>query len=218
MRKQEPSPRDIYVEDLYAPEDAALKSVRVRLQQAGRWGVNIGAAEGKLLQVLIHMIGARKIVEIGALYGYSGAWMARALPADARLWTIERDPTAATEARKTFADCGVAEKVTLLEGDASEKLHELAKDAPFDMVFIDANKSAYPEYLAWAELNVRKGGLIVADNTLLGGAVLANEKPGAMSAKQWNGMREFNKSIADSSRFASVLLPTVEGLTIAYRK
>jgi predicted O-methyltransferase YrrM len=217
MRKSEPSPRDLYIESLYAVEDAALASVRERLVTAGRWGVNIGAAEGKLLQVLMRMSNVHKAVEIGTLFGYSGVWIARALPSTGHLWTIERDPMAAHQARQSFADCGVGASVTLLEGEASMKLAELEIHAPFDLVFIDANKSAYPEYLQWAVRFVREGGLIIADNTLLGGAVLANEKPEAMSTKQWSGMREFNLAIADKARFTSILLPTGEGLTVAVR-
>lgn len=215
MRPEALNPRESYIQSLYAEEDEGLKAIRDRLMTAGRWGVNIGAAEGRLMQVLIGMIGAKKVVEIGTLFGYSGVWISRALPADGRLYTIERDHDCVRMARKAFEECGVVGKTQILEGDATDKLKTLESEGPFDLVFIDANKSAYVEYLVWATANVRQGGLIVADNTLLGGVVVENEKPESCSNRQWGEMRKFNELIADRTKYDSVIVPTREGLTIA---
>jgi predicted O-methyltransferase YrrM len=217
MRPEAQNPREHYVESLYAREDEGLKAIRERLVTAGRWGVNISANEGRLLQVLMQMNHVKNVVEIVTLFGYSGVWIARALPQDGRLYTIERDHDCIRMARNAFEDCGVSDRVTLLEGEAIDKLKELEKDAPFDMVFIDANKSAYVEYLDWASKCVRKGGLIIADNTLLGGGVAESEKPENLSQRQWSEMRRFNEAIADRRQFLATIIPTWEGLTVAVR-
>ena len=206
-----------YVEALYAKEDAGLRAVRERLIKAGRWGVNIGANEGRILQLLMRVKNVKTVVEIGALYGYSAIWMARALPTDGHLFTIERDEVASQMAQTSFDECGVSARVTLLRGDAADHLKVLLERGPFDMVFIDANKSAYVEYLEWAYRALRPGGLVVADNTLLGGGVLNEEKPANLSVKQWTEMRRFNALVADESRFFATMLPTAEGLTVAIR-
>ena len=217
MRPEELNPREHYIESLYAPEDPGLRAIRDRLVCAGRWGVNIGANEGKILQFLIRLSGVKKAVEIGTLFGYSAVWIARALPADGHLYTIERDHDCVRMARKAFEECDVTEKVSILEGEAIDKLNELEKLGQFDMVFIDANKSSYYEYLKWATKVVRPGGLIVADNTLLGGGVASDEKPENLSMMQWTEMRKFNQAMADMGEFFATILPTSEGLTIAIR-
>lgn len=216
MRTKELTTRQKYIESLYAPEDAGLRAIRERLVSAGRWGVNIGANEGKMLQVLMQLSGVSRAVEIGTLFGYSGVWIARALPAGGRLFTIERDHDCIRMAKKAFEECDVLERVTLMEGDALEVLRDL--QGPFDMVFIDANKQAYPQYLEWAASNIRHGGLIIADNTLLGGHVAEAEKPEPLSRAQYNEMRRFNDLIANDERFFGTIFPTDEGLTVAIRR
>lgn len=208
---------DQYVTDLYPPEDPGLRSIRERLVLAGRWGVNIGAVEGRTLQLLIRLARAKTAVEIGSLFGYSGVWIARALPADGHLYTIEREPICAQAAREGFEVCGVSNKVTLMEGEATDMLIKLSEKAPFDFIFIDANKSAYPAYLEWADTHLRSGGVIVADNTLLGGALLQNERPEKISQNQWSAMRYFNHALTDPNRYVSTLLPTSEGLSVAIK-
>lgn len=217
MRPTEASPQLRYIDSLYASEDVCLQAIRDRLVTAGRWGVNISASEGRILQLLVRMMGARKVVEIGTLFGYSAVWMARALPADGHLWTIERDHDCVRMARKAFEEGALESRITLLEGEASDRLRELGSEGPFDMVFIDANKSAYVEYLEWAIGAVRSGGLIVADNTLLGGGVAQEEKPAHLSTRQWTEMRRFNERIADSRLFFGTILPTSDGLSVAIR-
>ncbi|RYZ63902.1 MAG: O-methyltransferase [Proteobacteria bacterium] len=192
--------------------------MRERLVSADRWGINISANEGKIIQFLISLAKAKKIVEVGTLFGYSTVWIARSLPIDGRVWTIERDHEAVRQARKGFEGCGVAEKIVQLEGEAVDLLNGLSAHGPFDMIFIDANKSAYPQYLEWAADHIRPGGLIIADNTLLGGHVAADEKPESLSRAQYTEMRRFNDLIANDSRFFGTILPTDEGLTVAIRR
>ncbi len=216
MREKELTTRQKYVDSLYAPEDSGLMAIRERLVSANRWGVNIGANEGKILQILMKLTKASQVVEIGTLFGYSGVWIARVLPAEGRLFTIERDHDCVRMAKKAFQECGVADRVTLIEGDALDALKDL--EGPFDLVFIDANKQAYPQYLEWAAANVRRGGLIVADNTLLGGHVAVDEKPEQLSRAQYANMRAFNEAIARDERFFGTIFPTDEGLTVAIRQ
>ena len=213
----EQSPREHYVESLYAREDEGLRAIRERLMTAGRWGINISPNEGLMLQVFVRMIQAKKIVEIGTLFGYSSVWLARALSDGGKVHTIERDHECVRMARKAFEECGVESKVEILEGEATDQLKHLEAQAPFDLVFIDANKSAYVEYLDWATKNVRSGGLIVADNTLLGGGVAESEKPESLSMRQWTEMRKFNEAMADRRKYFATILPTTEGLTVAVR-
>lgn len=217
MRKQELTPTQKYVDELYAPEDVCLAGIRERLMNAGRWGVNIGANEGKILQLLIKLTNAKRVVEIGTLFGYSTVWIARALPPDGHLFTIERDHECLRMAKKAFEESGVNERITALEGEAADLLSSLSSKGPFDLVFIDANKSAYPDYLEWAASHVRSGGLIVGDNTLLGGHVAPSEKPESLSRAQYTEMRKFNDLIAHDPRFFGTILPTDEGLTVAIR-
>lgn len=217
MRSAEQNPQQQYVESLYAKEDQGLQQIRERLVNAGRWGINISANEGRMIQVLMQLAGVSKAVEVGTLFGYSGVWIARGLKEGGHLYTIERDHECVRMARNAFEECGVADRVTQLEGEAIDKLKEIESQGPFDLVFIDANKSAYSEYLEWAVRNVRKGGLIIADNTLLGGGAAKSEKPENLSTRQWEGMRRFNESLADQKSFVATIFPTAEGLSVAVR-
>jgi caffeoyl-CoA O-methyltransferase len=217
MRAAELNPKDKYIASLYAEEDECLAAIKERLVSADRWGVNIGANEGRMLQLFMKTVGVKKAVEIGTLFGYSGVWIARALPGDGVLHTIERDHDAIRMAKKAFSECGVSERIRLHEGDAIDQLEKIASEGPFDMVFIDANKTSYIEYLDWATRNVRSGGLIIADNTLLGGKVIEDEKPEALSNRQYSVMRSFNEKMADRSKYFSTIMPTAEGLTVAIR-
>ncbi len=203
-----------YIEALYAQEDALLKEINATLE-ARNTAWQVGAVEGRLLQVLIAMAGIKTIVEIGTLAGYSTIWMARALPEGGHITTLDRDPKHCELARGFFARSDVADKITLLEGDAHANLKTLK--GPVDMVFIDADKPSYNAYLDWAEANVRKGGLIVADNTLLFGSVYQNAPPNDTAPTTWKDMRRFNERLADASRYQGLLFPTEEGLSVAIK-
>lgn len=208
-----------YIRTLYASEDPLLQEIRQNLE-SDKLGMQIGPEEGQILHVLVTMIGAKKIIELGTLAGYSAIWMARALPKEAtsRLYTLERNPQHAANARSNIAKSNVSKYIQVVEGDAMTQLHHLEGEAPFDMVFIDADKGGYLNYLEWCEIYVRKGGLIVADNTLLFGSVYEDKPADNVSQKSWEVMRQFNQKLSDPTRFTSVMLPTVEGLTIAIKR
>jgi len=205
-----------YIRKLYAAQDALLARIDVSLTLQNI-NMHIGPEEGKLLQMLITLHQAKRIVEIGTLAGYSTLWMARALPAGGHIYTINKDPRHIAMAREFFAESEVRDSITMLEGDAHDVLPTLASQAPFDMVFIDADKNSYNDYLDWAEVNIRQGGLIVADNTLLHGTMELSEPPPGIAPATWHGMRRFNERLADPKHYFTAMLPTQEGMTVAIK-
>lgn len=216
MLRNSSTPSLDYIRALYAQEDALLQSIRDELE-AMNFAIQVGAEEGRILQLLIALHGTKTIVEIGTLAGYSTIWMARGLPSDGHIYTINRDAKHIEMAKQNFKNCECASKITMLEGDAHKVLPTLAEKSPFDMVFIDADKISYPKYLDWAEENIRKGGLIIADNTLLGGMVAEEKPPEGLAPTTWNNMRSFNKRLADTSKYNGVIIPTIQGLSVAVK-
>lgn len=210
------NPEIDYIRRLYAPEDALLREISQALIEHNI-AIHIGAEEGKLLQFLITLHGVVNVVEIGTLAGYSALWMARALPPHGRVITLNKDPGHCTLAREFIAKSEISSRITMLEGDAHQLLPMIAPQAPFDMIFIDADKISYPDYLDWAERYVRQGGLIVATHTLLFGTACIDTPPEGVTPATWNAMRQFNERLADSRRYFSVLIPTAEGLSIALK-
>lgn len=211
-----------YIRELYATQDDLLAQIDNKLKSMNIH-MHVGAEEGKLLQLLIKLHGAARIVEIGTLAGYSTIWMARALPVGGMIYTLNKDPAHIAMAREHFAKADVKDRITMLEGDAKDSLAKLEKDsaflaAPLDMVFIDADKINYPAYLDWAEKQVRPGGLIIADNTFLFDSVWLDAPPQGIAPTTWNAMRSVNLRMADASRYDSVIIPTQEGLTVAIKK
>jgi len=205
-----------YIRKLYAPQDSLLHDIDTKLK-ALDIAIHIGAEEGKLLQMLIRLHGTKRIVEIGTLAGYSSIWMARALPEDGHLYTLNKDPGHIAIARESFAKSDVRARITMLEGDAHTTLLTLSPQGPFDMVFIDADKISYNEYLDWAEQNIRPQGLIIADNTLLFGSMALDQPPSGITGATWEAMRRFNQRLADPMRYFTTMLPTQEGMTVAIK-
>ncbi len=217
MRHPEQDPKLEYIRALYAPEDEVLQEIAAYL--AGRdLHIHIHPEEGKLLQILIRMHGVKQIAEIGTLAGYSAIWMARALPEDGHIHTIDRQKKHVDISREMIAKANLSDSITVHHGDALEVLEALGTKQQFDMVFIDAEKLQYMAYLEWAEAHLKPGGLIVADNTLLFGAVYEEECPDFVRPTTWKVMRECNAALADPKRFCSLMLPTLEGLTIAIKR
>jgi len=205
-----------YIQQTFAPESDALRSVRKALTDPNDQ-IYLAPQEGKMLQVLIAMTGAKKIVEIGTLGGYSALWMAAALPADGKIFTLEKDPARAKLAAKHFEQFDAEKKITLKVGDALQTLPQLEADGPFDMVFIDADKLNYMNYLNWAEKNVRTGGLIVGDNTFLFDSVWRGTPADNVRKTAFDAMQAFNNRLADPKLYRGILLPTEEGMTVAVK-
>ena len=200
-----------YIRQLFAPENDTLRHIR----ESAKDDIGIYPDEGKLLQLLMTLADARKIVEIGTLSGYSTQWMADALPADGRIWTCEKDLARAQIARSNI---GHDPRITLVAGNALDTLETLIPHAPFDMVFIDADKLNYARYLDWAEGHVRKGGLIIGDNTFLFDAVWNDAPIERVRETARLAMRDFNRRLADPEKYLGIMLPTTEGMTIAIKR
>ncbi len=206
---------DAYVERLYAPKDPVLEAAIEDSRRAGLPEIHVSAAQGKLLRLLAEIAGARRILEIGTLGGYSAIHLARALPDDGTLISLELSEQYAEVARNNILRAGLDGRVEVRVGDANSLLAEMAEggEAPFDLVFIDADKTAYLDYLEWSLRLTRPGALILADNTISGGSVLDPQNENARV------VREFNQKIAEDARLSALILPiireVVDGLTIA---
>lgn len=198
-----------FVDGLHAPHDEGLQRAYAAPGERDMPAIQIGPAEGKTLALLLSLIGAERVVEVGTLAGYSAIWMARALPAGGRLWTIEYEPRHAEVARENLRAAGVDDRVEVLAGAALEVLPGLVPQGPFDAVFVDADKGHYPQYGEWAADNLRPGGLLLADNAYFFGKLLGEQADA-------EAMRRFHRATLDA--FDSVCVPTPDGLVVARRK
>jgi predicted O-methyltransferase YrrM len=209
--------RTRYLLDNFGRETALHKKIYEKTESENVLGMQISAYEGQLLQFLARLSGAGKIVEIGCLYGYSALWFLEILPEHGQLFLLEMDAARVEWMRKNFQDHPKFPQVTWLTGDALENLAGIEAQGPFDLCFIDANKGAYSRYLDWAEEHVKKGGLILGDNSFLWGGVYEENPSEKISKGQRDAMKEFNRRLADKSRYLSTLIPTEEGLTAALK-
>jgi caffeoyl-CoA O-methyltransferase len=206
---------DDYIEERFAPQDETLEAALREARRAGLPQIQVSPNEAKLLQLLAEMVGARRILEVGTLGGYSAIHFGRALPEDGTLISLEIDERHAEVARKNVERAGLSSKVEIRVGDARELLARITENAegPFDVVFIDADKEGYPEYLEWALKLTRHGSLILGDNTIRGGSILDPRDDSARATS------EFNERIAGDPRLSAILLPIlrerIDGLTIA---
>ena len=205
---------DAYIEEKLFAADAVLEGALAASDAAGLPAIAVSPAYGKLLHILALSIGAKRIVEVGTLGGYSTIWMARALPDGGRLTTLEIDPHNAEVARKNIARAGLTDKVDILLGPALTSLQSL--DGPFDLAFIDANKNQNPEYFAAALDRTRPGGLIIVDNVVRDGRVLN----GASDDADIKGVRRLFDDMGAEPRVTVTAIQTVgakgyDGLAIA---
>lgn len=211
---------DAYINDLF-PSDPVLDAVLHATRDAGMPQINVSPMQGRLLHVLALACNARNILEIGTLAGYSAIWMARALPADGRLITLEADPKHADVARANIARAGLAERVEVRLGMALAVLPQLAAEGsgPFDLIFIDADKENLTVYFDWAVRLARPSGLIIVDNVIRGGEVLNDSSSDA----GLQGVRRFNEALAADSRVTATILQMVgskgyDGMALAVVK
>ena len=210
--------RQSYLNKVFSQEDSLLKEICESAQKEGVGRMQISAYEGGILQFLCKALKVKTIVEIGGLYGYSSLMMARALPADGQIFSLDKDQSRQAKARILLNKDPAGRKIHLINGPAMESLITLEKQGPFDMVFIDADKPAYMSYLNWSYKNLKTGGLLAADNTFLFGAVYEEPERENVSSLAVKVMKEFNKEIALSGKYISTLIPTTEGLTVGIKK
>jgi predicted O-methyltransferase YrrM len=204
---------DSYFGELLAPSDAALDAAREANERGGLPPIDVTALQGKFLDFLVRVSGARRVLEIGTLGGYSTIWLARALPEGGRVITLELEPHHARVARGNLENAGVLDRVEIIVGPAIDSLPTLQWSAeavdgpnrPFDLIFIDADKQSYPEYLEWALKLSRPGTVIVADNVVREGKVIdaKSDDPNVQ------GVRRFAEMVAAEPRLSTTVLQTV---------
>jgi predicted O-methyltransferase YrrM len=213
---------DRYITDRLIADDPVLDAALKASAAAGLPAIAVSPPQGKLLQLLVRIHGARTVLELGTLGGYSTIWLARALPPDGRLVTMEAEQSYAEVAQANIARAGLAEIVEVRVGPALETIPALAAEDPdpFDLVFIDADKKSTPEYFTWALRLCRPGSLIIVDNVIRDGALIDadSDDPGVQ------GNRRFHELLADdrtgAQRVSATTIQTVgskgyDGFTLA---
>jgi predicted O-methyltransferase YrrM len=198
---------DKFLDTMLIPQDSSLDDALAAAAAAKLPAIQVSSVQGKFLHLLARILGARNILEIGTLGGYSTIWMARALPEGGRIITLEADPKHADVAKKNFARAGVESKVELRLGKALDTLPQIAADGrgPFDLFFIDANKSNMPEYFEWSLKLARKGSVIIADNVVREGAILDEKSKDA----DIQGIRRFLEMVGKEKCVSGTALQTV---------
>ncbi len=209
---------DRYITDLFIPPDAALDAATEASNSAGFEPIAVSPIQGKFLHLLAKLHGARNILEIGTLGGYSTIWLGRALPAEGHLLSLEADPKHAAIATENIARANLSSAVRVRLGRAQDTLPKLIEEGagPYDFIFIDADKTGYPDYFGWALKLSRRGTLIIADNVIRKGAVA----DAASTDANVRGVRRFNELVAAERRVSATAIQTVgakgyDGFTIA---
>jgi caffeoyl-CoA O-methyltransferase len=198
-----------YVDRVHGPHDDALDQAFRAPELEGVPPIMVSPPEGRLLTLLMRLLSARRVVEVGTLAGFSAISLARGMAEGGRLFTIEIDPRMVRIATANIAKAGLGDRVEVLPGAAAEVLPRLAAGAPFDAVFLDADKERYDLYARWAADHVRPGGLLIADNSYYFGRLM--EAEGAAPA-----MRRFHEEVARA--FDSVCVPTPDGMVLGIRR
>jgi predicted O-methyltransferase YrrM len=198
---------DKYITDMLVPPDAALDAAVEASNAAGLPPIAVTPAQGKLLHLLARLLGARKILEIGTLGGYSTIWLGRALPEDGQLITLESEPKHAEVARANISRAGLSGLVDLRVGNALEILPQITAEGggPFDLTFIDADKRSIPAYFQFGLKLSRKGSLIIVDNVVRDGRVIDSRS----HDPDIQGIRRFNQLVGGESRVLATAVQTV---------
>ena len=215
--QQQWSAVDSYLIDALIPQDPLLSQVLANNQRAGLPAFDVAANQGQFLALLVRMVRAQRVLEIGTLGGYSTIWMARELPEDGELLTLEADPRHAAVARENLRLAGVDKQVTRREGPALQTLESLGDRPPFDLIFSDADKPSNPDYLRWALRYSRPGTLIIGDNVVRDGEVVNPRS----EDDRVQGVRRFIEMMARDPRLTVTALQTVgskgwDGFTLAW--
>lgn len=204
-----------FVMDTHVPVTLPLAHAIRELQTHNMPQIQVAPADGRILQLLARLINARHVVEFGTLAGYSGLWLLSGMAADGHLYTVEAEGHHAEVANGVFVKAGYGDRVTILQRKALEALDELAAYAPFDLVFLDADKVNYYTYATWAFDHLRPGGLIVADNAYLFGYLAGKDPDGEWDAEAIENLQQTHRFIAHTC--LSVCLPTPDGLLVGMK-
>ena len=202
---------DTYKRAVFAREDDLLKNIMPDAAEQGIPRISVSPETGQTLYLLAKTIGAKKILEFGALAGYSGIWLARALPKDGQFITLEIEPKHADVTRRNYEKAGLSDRTDVRLGDGTELLKDAAQDGPFDLIFIDADKESYPKYLDFALENTRPGGLIIADNA--NGHGHAHRALPEGDGRR--GIQDYNRRVANHPRLISNIIPVGGWLAVS---
>lgn len=194
---------------LHAAHDVGLKAAFDAPETTGLPAIQVGPSEGKLLTLLLRMVQAKRVVEVGTLAGYSAIRLARGLPADGHVWTCELEEKHAAVARDNIAKASEAQRITVVVGPAKQTLQGLERNGPFDAVFIDADKSNYDAYAEWAVKNLRPGGLVLVDNAYFFGRLLEDSADAS-------AVRRCHEVCAKGCD--TVCVPTPDGLIVGIKR
>jgi caffeoyl-CoA O-methyltransferase len=204
-----------YIESLFTAEDEFLRQLHEDATRAGMPPIHISGAQGAVLQVLLRAIGAERVLEIGSLGGYSAIVMARALPPTGRIVCIERNEQYCAFIEQQAARAGLGDRIEVRCGAALDVLGTLPPEPLFDAVFIDADKPNYPAYLDQCYERVRRGGLIIADNTLAWGHIAELEP--TFEPENVRALQEYNRRVAAHPGLHAALIPAGDGMTVAIK-
>ncbi|HEX9988217.1 MAG TPA: O-methyltransferase [Chloroflexia bacterium] len=208
---------DDYIEGLFSTNDEALAEALKDSEKNGLPRINVSANEGRLLYMLARLSGARKILEIGTLGGYSTIWLARALPDGGRLISLEYEPKHAKVARANIERAGLSDRVEIRVGAGLDLLPQIAEsgEGPFDLFFIDADKENYPGYLEWAIKLAHPGSVVLSDNLIRNGVVMEPPPDNEVARV----IARYNRTLATNPRLESLILPitreSTDGLGIS---
>ena len=198
-----------YVQKVHAPHTSGHQAAFDAPERFEIPAIHLGVSESKLLTLMMRLIGAKKVVEVGTLAGYSAMRLADGLNAGGKVWTIEYEPQHAEVAEQVIENAGYADRVEVITGAGAYVLPNLEEHGPFDAVFVDADKESYPFYGRWAARNIRPGGLLIGDNAYVFGELLDESERG-------EAMRQFHEETAQ--HFDTTCIPTPEGMLIGIRK
>jgi len=204
-----------YATDLFVREDPLLAELRAEMESRDLPMIQVPARTGLLLSILVRACGARRVLEVGTLGGYSALWMAPSLPAEGRLVTLEQSPDHAELAREFIERAGRSEHMEVRVGNAAELLPAVEDEGRWDVIFIDADKERYGFYLKHAERLLRPGGLLLADNVFWQGRNL--EETGEAD-ETTRAPQEFNRALAGHSSFDATILPVGDGVALGVRR
>jgi predicted O-methyltransferase YrrM len=206
-----------YIEKISPKESETKQKARTLAAQLGLAGISLSSVEANLVRFLCQLVQPEKILEIGTLTGLSALYFLENLSDKVEIWTIEKSQQHAEMAAEVLKTHIEKNRCHLLVGDAREELKKLENKIEFDVVFIDGNKAAYKEYFDWAIRHVRIGGLIIADNVFLSGAVWGDQTNQKFNQKQIGVMQNLNSSALNNEKLFSVIIPTEEGLLVCQK-
>ncbi len=219
----DPNKREYY-ESVFGREDALLSAVHKTAVEEGIEYMQLSRADAHILQYLTQISKVKKAVEIGGLYGYSALHIARGMEPEGKLFSLDIDPKRQNISQKLLRSSPEFSKIEWICGDAHHTLNSLNSKAPFDLVFIDADKAGYLDYLKWAEIHLKQGGIMVADNAFLFDTLYTPEpklsllrKRHGVSPQAEQTLKDFNKRITSSAYWKGAMIPTIDGMSVAVK-